>query len=180
MTDYQTTIQKPGALRWGSAKIELKAESGDYINLGAIKSISAAIETSGIQEYAPDNAPPIKMDPVPKAWTWNFTLEEAWNPEILQLMRGDIDTYTEESGNQVIGVYAGTGQRPTLTMRITNTTAGAQPAVIELAACKVTSELDWTFPADTEKSTTIALPVTLSAEWVSGTGFGTITLPAVE
>lgn len=176
---YQTTIQKPGAIRWGSAKIELKAESGDYIDLGAIKSISATLETSGVQEYAPDNAPPIKQDPVPKAWTWTFALEEAWNPDIIQLMRGEVDTHTTADGNTVIGVYAGTGTRPTLTMRITNTTKGAQPAVIELTACKITSELDWTFPADTDKATAISLPVTLSAEWTEGAGFGTITTPTV-
>lgn len=179
MTNYQTTIQKPGAIRWGSAKIELKAESGDYINLGAIKSISAKLETTGYQDYEPDNAPPIKMDPIPKAWTWSFVLEEAWNPDIIKLMRGDIDTYSEETGKQVIGVYAGTGTRPALTMRITNTTAGAEPAVIELISCRITSELDWAFPADADRQTPISLPVTMSAEWVSGTGFGTITLPEV-
>ena len=176
MTSYQTTIQKPDALRWGSAKIELKAESGEYINLGAIKGVSATFETTGVQSFEPDNAPPIKTDPVPRSWNWTFTLEEAWDEETIKLMRGDIDTHTTTGGETVIGVYAGAGSRPYLGMRITNTTPGARAAVIELPKAKVTSELDWTFPADTDKTTTISLSVTLSAEWTEESGFGTITL----
>jgi len=179
MTNYQTTIQKPGAIRWGSAKIELKAESGEYINLGAIKGITASTETTGIQTYSPDNTPPVKTDPTPTAWNWSFSLEEAWNPDVLKLMRGDVDTYTTSEGSTVIGVYAGTGKRPSLTVRLTNTTAGQQPVIIELESAKITSELDWTFPSDNAGDTALALPVTLSADITPEKGFGTITIPTV-
>lgn len=179
MTNYQTTIQVPGAIRWGSAKIEIKASSGDYVNLGAVKNISASTETTGTQTYAPDNAPPIKIDPTPTAWNWSFSLEEAWNPEVLQLLRGDVDTYTTSDGTTVVGIYAGAGKRPSLAVRLTNTTAGQSPVVIELASVKITSELDWTFPADSSGDTVLALPVTLAADLVPETGFGTITIPAV-
>ena len=38
MTEYQTTIQKPGAIRFGSANIETENDDNSWNDLGALKS----------------------------------------------------------------------------------------------------------------------------------------------
>ena len=46
MTEYQTTIQKPGAIRFGSAKIEIENDDNEWIDLGALKSVSSKVNDS--------------------------------------------------------------------------------------------------------------------------------------
>lgn len=178
MTNYQTTVQHPGYIRWGSAKIDVwDATNSGWVNLGALKGISATTTTDGLQEFQPDNAPTIKRDPTPKTWDWTAELQEAWNPAVLKLLRGNIDTYATGASDTTIGVYAGTGSRPYNKFRITNTTAGASAVVIVINKAKVTSELDWTFPTDIDGTTALALPLTFSGEIDGNNGFGTIVVP---
>jgi len=177
MTNYQTTIQNPGAIRWGSAKIEIKNDSNVWVNVGALKSISATTTTSGEQKFKPDNAPPITRDPTPETWDWSFELQEGWNPTVIQLLRGNIDTVTTASNMTTIGVYAGTGNRPQRSIRITNTTPGMANQVITLNKAKCTSELDFSYPADEDGTVPIVLPVKVSAEIDGINGFGTIVTP---
>ncbi len=173
----QTTIQKPGALRWGSAKIEVKNDSNVWVDLGAIKGLKTTTTTEGGGEYLPDNAPPIQVDSVVKSWEFAFDLEEAWDATTLQMIRGDIDTYTAGDNSTIIGIGAGTGSRPSREWRITNTTPGQSPVVISLLSVRCTSDLDWTFPADTDNTTAVSLPVTLSAVRSGTSGFGTLEIP---
>ena len=178
MTNYQTEIQNIGDIRWGSAKIEIYDDSTTaWKNLGAVKNVVATTTTSGEQKFEPDNAPSIKIDPVPESWDWSFDLQEAWNADTLKLLRGNIDTWSTTTTKTVVGVYAGTGARPYRKFRITNTTAGLQPAVIVLNKCKLTSELDWNFPTDKDGTTALALSVKISAEIDGVNGFGTLDIP---
>lgn len=174
MVNYQTTIQHPKYIRWGSATVEVyDTASSTWVNLGAIKSLSSTITTTGEQEYAPDNAAPIKIDPVPKTWDFTFELQEAWNMSALKLLRGDVDVYATD----MMHVYAGIGARPHNKIRITNTTAGVPAAIITLSKVKTMSELDWMFQSDTNSTAAIALPIKLSAEIDGNNGFGTVYVP---
>lgn len=178
MTTYQTTVQHPKYIRFGSAKIEVwDATNSVYVDLGALKGISATTTTDGAQEFTPDNAAPIKIDPTPKTWDWTAELQEAWNPAVLKILRGNIDTYAVGASDTTIGVYAGTGARPYNKFRITNTTAGQPAVVIIVNKAKVTSELDYTFPTDVDGTTALALPFTFSGELDGNNGFGTILVP---
>lgn len=176
MTTYQTNIQHPDYIRWGSAKIEVQNDACNWVDLGAIKGITATMTTSGLVKYKPDNCPPIIKDPSPETWDWEFSLEEAWNPDILKLLRGAVDTWTDTTAGTTIGVYAGTGSRAERSYRITNTTPGMPAAQITLTAAKVTSEYDYTFPTDDDAATAVALRVRLSAV-DKGSGYGTIFVP---
>lgn len=173
----QTTIQKPGAIRWGSAKVEVKNDSGVWVDLGAIKSLKTTTTTTGGGMYKPDNTPPKKIDPIEESWEFAFDLEEAWDAVTLQLLRGEVDTYTDGDNSTIIGVGAGTGERPSREWRLTNTTPGQAAAVISLLSVCCTSSLDWTYPADADNTTAVSLPVTLSAVKVGTSGFGTIEIP---
>lgn len=178
MVTYQTQIQNPKDIRFGSAKIEIyDDDAAAWRNLGAVKSVSATTTTNGTQKFKPDNAPPITIDPVPETWDWNFELQEGWKVETLKLLRGSIDTFATTSAGTTIGVYAGTGARPRRKIRITNTTAGQDAVVITLLQAVLTSELDWTFPTDEDGTTAVALPVTVSAELAGVSGFGTVFIP---
>lgn len=178
MTTYQTEIQKPGAIRFGSAKIEWKSETAtDFVNVGAIKGLSATTNSPGEQKFEPDNCPPIIIDSVPETWEWKCDVLECWNAEVLRAMFGDINTYTDGTDTTTIGVYAGVGKRPYGSLRITNTTAGEQQVVITLNKVKITSDFDFTFPTDKDGTTSITLPATWKAEIDGDNGFGTIVLP---
>lgn len=179
MTNYQTQVQNPGYIRWGSAKIEIWDSSASaYVNLGAVKGVSATTTTNGVQKFEPDNAPAIVIDPTPDTWDWKWEMQEAWNPSALKLLRGEIDTYTAGTNKTTVGVYAGTGVRPKNKIRITNTTAGQQAVVIVLNKCRLTSELDWNFPTDRDGTTAVALAVSVSAELDGVNGFGTLEIPS--
>lgn len=180
MTNYQTTIKNPSAIRWGSAKIEIDSSSNAtpvWKDLGAVKNITATMTTSGVQKFEPDNAPPMVIDPVPDTWDWKWDMQEAWNPAVLQLLRGPIDTFTTASNRTTIGVYAGTGARPARKIRITNKSPTGD-VVITLLSAKLTSEYDWNFPTDKDGTTAIALTVSVSAQ-LTDDGFGTIESPTL-
>lgn len=180
MTDhYQTTIQIPSAIRFGSAKIEVKNDDGDFVDLGAIKGLSTTTNVKEATPYEPDNAPPMERDSTFESWDVAFTMEEVWAPENWKLLRGNSDTYTTSSTKTTIGLGAGTSERPYREVRITNTTPGEAPAVFTLPKVKYTGELDLSFPADSDKATALGLPITLRA-YPTGTGWGTLEIPNVE
>ena len=181
MTTHQTTIQNPGSIRFGSAKIEIyDTATTSWRNLGAVKSLTMSVDAEEGKKFEPDNAPPIEQDPIINSWDVTFELQEAWDATVLKLLRGNVDTYTAATNSTVIGVEAGSGQRPEFRMRITNTTAGSSPVVIELGKCKCTSNLDITFAADSASDTALALPVTIKSYLQTSGGFGTITIPTVN
>lgn len=177
MTVYQTTIQKPGAIRFGSAKIEVKDDNNAWVDLGAVKSLTATMNVKEAQKFEPDNALYIEYDPEPESWDFKFDLQEVWDADVLELLRGDIDTSTSGTSKTTIGIYAGTGSRPYRSVRITNTTAGESPVILILASCKCISELDVTFGKDGDRTTANALPVTLRAYPQNVGGFGTLEIP---
>lgn len=180
MTSYQTEIQNLANIRFGSAKVELYDDTlatPAWVNLGAIKSLVSSTETEGEQEYAPDNTAPITKEPVPKYWVWEFDMQEAWNPSVLKLLRGGIDTYAESTTKTTMGIYAGNGTRPYRKVRFTNTVPGQQPVVIELRKAKLASDIDWNFPTDKDGTTAIALHIKLKAELDGSYGFGTVDVP---
>ena len=73
MTEYQTTIQKPGAIRFGSAKIEIENDDNEWVDLGALKSVSSKVNVSEGTSYEPDNAPKQEMDATVESWDWTAT-----------------------------------------------------------------------------------------------------------
>lgn len=177
MTDnYQTTIQVPGTIRFGSAKIELENDSSVWVDIGALKGVTAKVNASDAVAFEPDNAPKIEFDSVIESWDWSAELLEAWNISTWKLLRGDVDTYTSGSTGTTIGIHAGTGSRPHRRLRITNTTPGEAPVEITLAKAKCTSQLDFTFGTDADRSTAIGLPVTWRA-LPDIAGFGTLFIP---
>ena len=176
MTEYQTTIQKPGAIRFGSAKIEIENDDNEWIDLGALKSVSSKVNVSEGTSYEPDNAPKQEMDATVESWDWTATVEEIWDIENWKLLRGDADTYTSGTGGTTIGIEAGSGTRPERRIRITNTTPGEAPVEIILAKAKCTSQLDFTFGTDADRTTAIGLPVTWRA-LPDIAGFGTLFIP---
>lgn len=178
MPQYQTTIQKPSAIRFGSAKIEWKGpDATEWIDLGALKTVAMTTNTDGEQKFEPDNAPPIIRDPQVNTWQISADVLECFNITALKEMFGDIHTYTAIAESTTIGVYAGTGKRPYGSLRITNTTPDEMAVILTLTKVKLTSELDFTFPTDKDGTTSIALPATWVAELDGDQGFGTLVVP---
>ena len=176
MTNYQTIIQKPHAIRFGSAKIEVENDSSTYVDLGAVKGLTIKVNAKDSEKYEPDNAPPREYDPLVESMDISFTMEEVWNVENWKLLRGNSDTYSAGSSATTIGIDAGTEERPYRKLRITNTTPGEAPVQMILTKCKYTSQLDLTFPADSDRATALGLPVTFRS-YVDTNGFGTLSVP---
>jgi hypothetical protein len=97
MVNYQTNVQKTNSIRFGSAKIEVGADTGSLVNLGVATSVEFTEEYAPIV-LKPDNAPEITAGVKDHFATVKF---EMWELDLdnLALIRGGIDTVTDVVGS---------------------------------------------------------------------------------
>jgi len=94
---YQTTVQDPNQIRFGSAKVEVGASVGALVNLGAAQSIKFE-EKFDVVYLKPDNAPKKQIDVTNHEASVTFSMMEV-NLANLNTIRGGMDTYTTVAGS---------------------------------------------------------------------------------
>jgi len=99
MANFQTSVQKVNAIRFGSAKIEVGETTGSLINLGVAQDVEFSEEFSPIV-LKPDNAPEIPIGVREHYATAKFNL---WEVDLsnLNLIRGGMDTFSMVAASPV-------------------------------------------------------------------------------
>jgi hypothetical protein len=99
MVNYQTTVQKPTAIRFGSAKLEVGDDVGSLTNLGVATGIIFTEEFE-VVVFSPDNGPEINGPVKNHTATVKFDMWEV-DLENLHMIRGGIDLITVVAGDPV-------------------------------------------------------------------------------
>ena len=99
MVNYQTNVQKPSTIRFGSAKIEVGEDVDSLTNLGVATGIEFTEEFEAVV-FKPDNAPEIQGPVKDHTATAKFELWEV-DLENLALIRGGMDLIDTVSGDPV-------------------------------------------------------------------------------
>lgn len=99
MPTYQTTVQKPTTIRFGSAKVEVGDAVDDLTNIGVATSIEFSEEFE-VVVFKPDNGPEIQGPVKDHTATAKFEMWEI-DLEKLALIRGGMDLISVVAGTPV-------------------------------------------------------------------------------
>ena len=160
----QTTIQKTGAIRTGSAKVEISADKNTWVDIGALRKLKVE-SSSKVDVIKFDN-----VDDISKFSDGNKVDISADLAEInfvnLAMLRDGHITATPGASSVAV-TFADSGKLIGKYVRITNTDGSTgNTMVLNLRDVTMTSNMSFPFIADTDADVMV-MPVTLSGYFES-------------
>lgn len=154
----QTTIQKTGAIRTGSAKVEISADKSAWTDIGALRKVKLE-SMSKVDVIKFDNVDEIKKFSDGNKVKFSAELCEINFTNLAMLREGHI-TATAGAGSVSV-VFADAGKLIGKYMRITNEDASTGNSfVVNLRDVTMTSNMQFPFIADSEADV-MTMPVEL-------------------